>query len=113
MLFISAYIFAINPKGVHGVKDKVTLQFLTRTQANPQVCACLRQVLLMCLQMECAEAHHCLLIALGGIRGTPRTAVTDGVAYIIVAHMTSAFVFFRVLLLMLIIVHGDSFFQCP
>lgn len=25
-------------KGVHGVKDKTTLQFLTRTQTNPQVC---------------------------------------------------------------------------
>lgn len=33
-------------KGVHGVKDKMTLQFLTRTQTNPQVCVRICRVLM-------------------------------------------------------------------
>lgn len=34
------FLFCLNAvfKGVHGGKDKITLQFLTRTQTNPQVC---------------------------------------------------------------------------
>lgn len=42
-------------QGVHGVKDKITLQFLTRTQANPQVCTRICPVLEFC---GCVRHHH-------------------------------------------------------